>query len=403
MNKIKKKKQNKKREIVCVVPALEVRQNGKIMYSIVLSSDMLKFLYFDKYDPKTGEGYNRGKIEGRGLEFYNFIKKPGNICPSSLVLNDRGNSVGIRKNSRTGLFEVVFYKDSDLCVPEGQGRTFGYDLYHGDGNSIDIPCTLLRCAKSEEIYVARTINDKQTKMPSNITYCQSHQSVIDFLKNKIKLKDIDRDLLAQAICYKVLWQLNRKNKSVFHKRFVLPNEVLLSKKHRLKKKNGKVNNSRTISMGTHAHTGNLRAFVKEFLAKNVHNYKNYDKLCEDIYKITDNFWKALYSVNPKIFEGTKTEYVNTHDPHSKIVVQGYHTQTRNGCFVLYPLLRVMYRLGAKTKADFVKYLSKSKSMKSVEYWKDIRTKNRHMQIVSCKTWPLERKKLAKEMGISLKK
>jgi hypothetical protein len=400
---INTKKKKKKREIICVVHMHEVRQNGKVFYCGNIPSDILDNLYFDRYNPKTGEGYNRDKIKERGTDFYNFIKKPGNICASSIVINDRDNSVGVKRNLKIGGVDITIYEDSKLCVTEGQGRTFGYRLYHNDGNSIDIPCVLLRCALSEEIYVARTINGTQKRMPSNINYCQSHQSVIDFLKNKIKLKDIDRPLLAQAICYKVLWELNRRNKSVFHKRFVLPNEALQSKQHRLKKKSGKTNNDRTISMGNHAHTGNLRAFVKEFLADNVSSYKDYDKLCDDIYKITDNFWKALHSVNPKIFEGTKTEYVNTHESNSKILIQGYHTQSINGCHVLYPLLRIMYRLGAKTKADFVAYFSKSKSMKSVEFWKDNRTKDKHMQIVSCKTWPIERKRLAKEMGISVKK
>ena len=291
------------------VKAIPFIQNSKVAYITVIPSHMLNFFHFDIHNPDTGKGYNRDdKLNKRSEDFKNFLSISGMTCPTAIVVNDRNNSIKVRKNNDSPMVDLTFDENSKATIAEGQGRAEGYKKAHKDGNEMEIPVIITKTPKSEEIFNTRTINSKMKKMATNITYSLSLASVKDYTRKGKSLQQIwseNKELLLQAISYKVVWHLNKKN-PMFRGRFMLPNQKKLSKPERLRRR--KNFNERTINIGTHAHGNNLKGIVHDYLEKNLHKYKSFERVCLSIYNIINDFWMAFYSVNSKIFDRTITEY-----------------------------------------------------------------------------------------------
>jgi len=393
-----------KRKKILKYDAIPCTQNGVTFYQTTVDIELLTMFICDIYDHKTGRGWNRNdEVEMRGENFCIFQTKPGSFCPVAIVINDRGHACNIKKVN--GKMQIHFDTCQKVYVTEGQGRVHGFMQMHKQGISMDIPIIVTKGPLCTEIKTGWTINYKRKPVSTNMNLCQSSRIVQDFLSAGTRLKDIDRKLLLEAVSYEVVARMNNNKKSVFFKNFIMPNEKRQSIGQRrekvLKNVKDRTITHNLIKISAHSRTDHIQKIVA--WALQTASYRNFNKLCNYVADIVMDFWKAMEEINPVIFNNPATiVYEDKKLGRREILLQGYHAQTRNGCFIMYPILIALLQKGALTKKDFKKYLSKSDIIKDVDFWKEDKEKRDGCQVLAYSAYSHTRIDILNEMGLGLK-
>ena len=383
------------------VDVIPCTQNGVTFYSTVLDADLMRMMKFDIYDHKSGTGHNR-QIGDRGRKFYKFIKEVGAFCPVGIVVNDRENGCVVRKVN--GRYRMTIDTSTPLWIIEGQGRVDGFLLMLEGGQSTEVPISITKGDFATEVKTAWTINHERTSVAGNMKVMNAWQIVLDAIRNKVPMKNIDPYQLRQSVAYDVICRMNDKRGSLFYKMFVMPNEKTQSismRKNKIKKNpNDKTATHNLITVSAHTRVEHIQKIVKMVMESS--QYKSFNKLCDAVAEIVFNFWEAFEEVNPTVFTNPKPIIEDDKKMgRRRVLLQGYHTQGRNGCFVMYPMVVQMIKRGITSKRQFKKYFSKSEILKDVDFWIDDKTLSGGIRSFGDSTHGKIRAKILREMGLGI--
>lgn len=147
--------------------AIECSQNGRIFYTTILNSKLLKendTCYVSRRDEDSEKGFQRSLNESRAKDIANYLDKERGCIPSSIILSIQDHAQ-FQYNPET--FEISFLnKPKIFMVIDGQHRLYG--LLKAE-NNYDVPVIIFNSLKSfDEVSLFIDINTKQKGVPTTL-------------------------------------------------------------------------------------------------------------------------------------------------------------------------------------------------------------------------------------------